>query len=186
LDLSWRLPFLALCLLLAALLSHRPALAQAGSPDQVSGPLLYSISLEETQSLLKEVGFALVQAPEPHRWVLRSSGGHTLLMTFVGCKEERCEGVRVRAVWSLGERPLALAAVRSFELSVPIAHVSVRVGPQGKYLLVGRDIWMLPGRTAANVAAQLAHCDILASSMTEHLRAKDPGISEFWEATTPQ
>jgi hypothetical protein len=40
---------------------------------------------------------------------------------------------------------------------------------------------MFPGRTAENVAAQLKHTDILAASMTEHLRANDPGISEFWE-----
>ena len=183
---SWRVPLLAAALGAALVLQHPPVAAQPAGPDQVSGELMYSISPEEMEQLLTEVGFTLVEKRRPHRWILRSSGGFTMVMSYASCKENRCEGVRLRAVWSLGFRPLALAAVKSFEESVAIAHVNLRPGQQGVYLLVGRDIWMLPGRTAANVAAQLAHTDVLASSMTQHLRAQDPGISAFWKQTTPQ
>ena len=182
----WRIPVLAGCLMLAILLHDRPVPAQAGAPDAVSGALMYSISPEEMGAMLKEVGFTIVQQPDNHRWILRSPSGYTMVVSFVGCKEGRCEGARIRAVWSLGRRPLALAAVKSYERSVPIAQVSVRVGSQSTYLLVGRDIWMLPGRTAANVASQLAHTDTLAGSMTQLLRKSDPGISDFWEQTTPR
>ena len=182
----WRLPLLAACLALALFPPPRPALAQAASPDEVSGELLFSIAPEEMQQLLREVGFIVMDKPEPLRWVLRSSGGYTMVLSFAGCQENRCEGARLRAVWSLGKRPRALAAAVTFERSVAIAQVSLTQGPQGSYLLVGRDIWMLPGRTAANVAAQLRQTEVLANSMTETLKAQDPGIAEFWEQTTPR
>ncbi len=183
---SWRFPLLALCLLLTLFQPPRPALAQAASPDRVSGELLYSISLEEMDQLLREVGFIVIDRPEALRWILRSAGGHTLVMTFAGCKEARCEGVRLRAVWPLGSRPQALAAVKSYESSVAIAHVNLMQGRQGAFVMVGRDIWMLPGRTAANVAAQLRHTEVLADSMTQHLTAQDPGIAAFWNQAMPQ
>lgn len=182
----WRIAVLAVCLLSAQMLPPRPVLAQAASPDEVSGDLLYSISPQEMDQLLHEVGLIVIDRPEALRWILRSAGGHTLVMTFAGCKEERCEGVRLRAVWPLGARPQALAAVRSYEQAVAIAQVNLVRGRQGAILMVGRDIWMLPGRTAANVAAQLRHTEILAESVAQYLTAQDPGIAEFWKQAAPR
>lgn len=173
-------------LVLSSLVPSGIAFAQAGSPDEVSGALMYSISPEELEPLLEEVGYAVVGKPKPLQWVLLSASRYTMVLTFAGCKEGRCEGARVRAAWPLGQRPLALAAVKSYERSVPIALVDLVQGASGMLLLVGRDVWMLPGRTAANVAAQLAHVDVLARSMTQHLESSDPGITGFWEQARPQ
>lgn len=182
---SWRVPLLAAALGAALVLQHPPVAAQPAGPDQVSGELMYSISPEEMEVLLDEVGLVVVQKTRPLQWVLLVSGRVTAVLTFVGCKEGRCEGAKVRAAWPLGQRPLALAAVKSYERSVPIAHVDLVRAASGMLLLVGRDIWMLPGRTAANVAAQLAHVEVLAQSMTQHLESSDPGIAEFWKQARP-
>jgi hypothetical protein len=166
---------------LLAALPGLPAAAQTGSPDEVAGELIFSISPDEMQQLLNQGGFAVLQKPHPLRWIVRSPSGYTMMLDFAVCPEYRCRGVRLRASWPLGQRPKALAAVRSYEQSVAIAHVNLMTNQSGSYVLVGRDIWMFPGRTAANVAAQLQHTDILAGSMTQHLREQDPGISELWE-----
>ncbi|MEQ8354553.1 MAG: hypothetical protein RH942_03375 [Kiloniellaceae bacterium] len=177
----WRIFTLAALLLLAGLPHSRAALAQTGTPDEVSGKLIYSIAPEQMELLLVESGFTALQKLEPLRWILRSPGGYTMVMNFVGCKEDRCEGARLRAVWPLGQRDAALKAVRFYEDTVAIAHVSLQPSQQGFYLLVGRDIWLLPGRTLANVATQLEQVDFLAGTMTEHLVKNDPGIAEFWQ-----
>jgi hypothetical protein len=171
-------------LALIAAFPGRPAAAQVGTPDEVAGELIYSISPDETLQLLNEGGFAVLEKPDPLRWIVRSPSGFTMTLDFIGCPEHRCGGVRLRAIWPLGHRPRALATVKYYEQSVAIAHVSLVSKPDGFYLLVGRDIWIAPGRTAANVAAQLTFTDTLAGSMTQSLREKDPGISEFWEQAT--
>ncbi len=181
-----RVSALVICLLMASLAPASSVVAAAGSSDEVSGELLFSIAPAEMELLLTETGFSVLQKMQGQHWVLRSPNGYTMAMTFGGCKEGRCEGVRLRAVWPLGRRTLALAAARSYEQSAAIAHVSLRAGQRGMILLVGRDIWMLPGRTAGNIVAQLEHVDVLAGGMTQHLKDSDPGISEFWERTAPQ
>lgn len=180
----WRNLAATVAFALLAALPGRPTAAQAGSPDEVSGELMYSISPHEMLQLLNEGGFAVLDKPNPLRWVVRSPSGYTMMLTFGDCPEDRCGGVQLRAIWPLGHRPRALAAVKSYEQSVAIAQVSLVSKPDGIYLLVGRDIWITPGRTAANVAAQLIFTDTLAGSMTKSLREKDPGISEFWEQAT--
>jgi hypothetical protein len=169
-----------------AVLSLAVAILAFASPMAWAQPrteLIRSLDGNSLSQLLQVAGFAPRREQEGGFIVSRENGGPELWVRLMHCDGQGvCSYLRIRGVWLIGDRQSARAAVEGYDRTVPIAFVAVIGEGDQTTAHAGRDVWLTPGRTTANLVAELQFSSDMAVAMTQALEAADPEIRAFWEA----
>jgi len=160
-----------------AMVSCADVLGQTAALEGTS--LMFDITPEDLGGLLAKAGYA-IRAQDADPWIVDTPTDQVLSVQLLDCRAGRCPAIRIQGSWQLGDREAAIGAARSFEEIEYLANVSVHRSAERTVLLVGRDIWLTSGRTSHNLLSQVEQIDGSTAAVTELLRRKDPGISEYW------
>jgi len=166
---------LQICLGLALLSS---GLGLAGA--RAEAPLLQSLHESELRQLLDEAGLRVLRQQNGGLIAARP-GGPEVWVGLSACDSRgRCRFLRLRGLWPIGARPAAREAAERFDQATPVAFVAVEQRLGGAVVLAGRDLWLQPGRTRANLRAELQLSEELLAQVTQALLRADPDLQGYW------
>ncbi|MGQ0531480.1 MAG: hypothetical protein ACT4OF_02160 [Caulobacteraceae bacterium] len=158
-------------------------LATPAASAQTRPELLRGLDQTGLSQLLQAAGFTASREHDGGFIVTRASGGPEISVRLLHCEgQESCSHLRIRGVWLIGDRQAARAAAQNYDRTVPIAFVAIVGDADSTTVYAGRDVWMTPGHTMANLVAELEFSFNMAIAMTQALEAADPGIRAFWKS----
>lgn len=163
-----------------AMVTCAGTLAQTPAPsDGRAASPIFDITPEQLSRLLNEAGYT-IRARDAELWTVDTPTDQVLFLQLLGCGAGRCPAIRIRGIWELGDREVAIGAARLYEETEYLANVSVQRKAEETVLFVGRDVWLSSGRTPQNLLSQVDQVDEATAAVTNLLLEKDPGIVDYW------
>lgn len=151
-----------------------------------AAPLVHTLDRSGLEALLTERGQQVLR--EQNGGVIAARrGGPELWLALADCAPSgACGFLRMRGAWPVGSRQAALKAAEEYDSSVPLAFLSIENREGQNVVLAGRDVWIRPGRSRANLLVELALAERLLADVTTALLNADPGLAEYWERALAQ
>lgn len=138
--------------------------------------LLHHLEPATFQAMAEARGFSVTQQGA-RKFLLQKPGSVDVRAKLDQCDEaDRCSLLLLRSYHPIGSSPTLRAAAENYDRGVPIAYVALYGQGEATSVGAGRDVWLSPGRTRENIAAEIDFSAKIADALAATLRVADPGL----------
>lgn len=130
----------------------------------------------DVHALLERSGYRIEQ--DGILWLIAPDGTRVQLNTFGN--QAGISGLRVSAWFSIGQSSAAIEQALYYERTNPLASVTFYFTDEFRVVQLQRDIEFGPGRTEANIIANVQLLFGLIPHFEASLAGSDPELAAFW------
>jgi hypothetical protein len=155
-------------------------LSTTGSFGQTPSELVRSLTLEEIKPFVAEAGMQVMLEDRSGMYVSDGEMRPMRVMLAACNPDKTCAYLRIRTRYDIGTSEPARKAAEFYDKTVPIAFVSIVPATNGNGFAVeiGRDVFLAPGRSGANLVSELKFSAAMAGVFLESLAASDPSLAK--------
>lgn len=170
---------------LAALLIGVALSASGEARAQTPEELVRSLDTAQLEDLLAGAGFKILmqdteglQVSDGKSWPMRVS--------LEACENKTCSYLKLRTRFTMKYSKVVAEAADFYERTVPIAFVALETNKGVMSVDVGRDVFVAPGRTRANLEAELGIAVQIADAFRASMIKANPRLAKSLESPNAQ
>jgi hypothetical protein len=166
---------LAIIAALAWLAGAGPAQAQ----DDARGTAHWQ-SATELAALFEAHGYSVATGEESLIWLIAADGTRVVMTPLSDRGETCCSGVRLEALWLVGDSVAARQIALDYERTNFLATLAITRAEAGTIIHLQRDILLARERSPANVVANAGLLFQLIPYFQSALVEADPALNAYW------
>ncbi|WP_417491924.1 hypothetical protein [Maricaulis sp.] len=137
-------------------------------------------SITDVTGFFERYGFRTEPAMGPSHWLIAPSGDRILMTPVSDRGQTCCSGVRLEAMWLLGDSAAAEQAALYYESTNFLASLTLMRSESGTILRLQRDVLFARQRSADNIIGNASLLLQLIPHMQAALVDADPALPAFW------